>query len=435
MDEQQSKVKSMVENVTEEMQSWIASMVPLGCAIGVIPFSYCNEHFGPKRTMLIQSPFYIFTWILLATITHTDVYLAGRFFCGFLSVSYVICGNTLLVDSVHKGYLKHLLIVQRSSIMFGVLIVYVMGFELKKGATTSVCAIIAAIQTFLLFFAPESPVFLYLANPSKAEEALAWYRGPLNAYAEMRRIRQDAELRTVDPAATSAMIYAEVVVKGILIVAGVVFFQIFSGYFVFMFYSTQLWHDRDEKFDAMQESVVYGIFMFLFNILGGLVHYKLHFGVRKPLILSSSFVTLQLTLTATYLYMKDVKTDLFSKLSWIPLANVILFILFYEFGLSLFPEVLLYDYLPYQVYRRAKYMISAFTWFLVFIVVKFFVSIKVATYDYVAFGILAGISLIGVLYMSLIVIESKNKSLVELQLQIGGNPIGNRGKYRQRIDF
>lgn len=337
------------------------------------------------------------------------------------------------MDSVHKGYLKHLLIIQRSSVMLGVLITYVMGFKLKKAPTTIICAMIAVVQTVLLFFAPESPVFLYRINPTKAEEALAWYRGPLNAYAEMRRIRQDAELRTVDPAATSAMIYAEVVVKGILIVAGVVFFQVFSGYFVFMFYSTELWHDQDEDFDAMEESVVYGIFMLLFNILGGCMHNKLYFGIRKPLILSSCCVTMQLTLIATCLYMQDVKKDLFAKLTWIPLANVIFFTFFYEIGLGLLPEVLLYDYLPYQVYHRAKYIVSAFNWFMVFILVKFFISVKHATTDYTAFGILAGISLIGVLYNSILVIESKNKSLVEIQLQLGGNPIGNRGKYRQRI--
>lgn len=423
-----------LENITIEMHSWIASMVPLGCTLGVIPFSYCNQQFGPKRTMLIQSPFYIFIWILLASITKTSIYLAGRFFCGFISISYRICGDTLLVDSVHRGYLKHMIIFQRCSTFLGVLITYLMGFELHKTVTTAVCALVTIIHTFLLFFARDSPVFLYGVNPAKAEEALAWYRGPQNAYAEMRKIRQDAELRNVDPAATSAMLYAKVVVKAILIVTGVMFFQIFSGYMVFLFYSIEAWHNTGEYFDPLTESAVYGICMLLFNFLAGCLHYRLYFGVRKPLLVSSSFVALQLAVVSAYMYIRDHNKELIiSKLPWLPLVHVTFFLLFYEIGYSLLPDILLYDYLPHQVYRRAKYIVTAFWWFWVFILVKFFPSVTEASSDYVAFGILAGISLIGVFYIAVFVIESKNKSLVEIQLEIGGNPIGSRGKYRQRI--
>lgn len=423
------------ENITVDAHSWIASMVPLGFTVGVVPFSYMNIKLGPKRTMLLQAPFYVLVWVLMASLTRENVYLIGRFFCGFLSVSYFICGETLLVDTVHRGNLKHMMAIYRASILLGVLIIFIMGITLKKATTTFVCAVIACVHAAMLMIMPESPVFTCRVNMLKAERALGWYRGPKEAYAEMRWIRQDAELRMVDPAATSAMIYAEVVVKGILIVAGLQFFQVCSGYYVFIFYSRNLWRGghSDLNFESLVDSAVYGSFMFVFNAIAVSVHFRMIFGARTPLLISSALVTLQLTIISIYLILHDSDMDFFTS-DWMAMLNVILLVLFYELGLSTYPYILLHDYMPVQVYQRAKHVISIVHWLFVFLLVKFFIGVKESTKDYIAFGLLAFFSLIGFFYIRRYVIETKGRSLVQIQCDIGGNPIGNRGANRQRVD-
>lgn len=184
----------IIENLTADEQTWVASIVAIGAACGVIPWTYCNTRFGPKKTMLLQvcssvsfainqathlsfqAPFNILSWVLLASVIHFNSFMAARFFCGLLSVSYIISGECLLTDTVHTRNLEHMMVMYRSSVLLGVLLTWLMGQLLDKWSATSICAVFALVHAVMLMFLPESPVFLYDKSAVKAEEAIVWYR-------------------------------------------------------------------------------------------------------------------------------------------------------------------------------------------------------------------------------------------------------------------
>lgn len=426
--------QSVFHNVSKETQSWIASMVPLGITVGVLPWSYCNNRFGPRKTMLVQSPLTIMIWIFMAFLRTIDTYKAGRFFCGFFAISYMVCGECLLIDSVHRENLRHLLVFFRSSVGIGVFLSYLIGFFWSESITCMMCTAFPALHTLLLLIIPESPVYLYGKNVRKSENSLVWYRGDTNINTEMRKIKHDLELRKVDPAASSAMLYAEVVTKGIRIVIGLLFFQALTGYYIFLFYAVRVWHVHKDRSNPKLESLAYAFFCYFSNFIGVLIHYRLPFGVRKPIIISTFLVAFQLTVISIYLYLHFLKIR-FVFHNWIPFIAVLAFVFFYEMGLSTLPAIILHEYMPYQVYYKAKPITMVAYWFFVFLVVKYYISVRWATHGCVAFGILAAITYMGVLYMYFFVVETKDKSLVQVQLEIGGNPIGSRGRYTEKTDY
>lgn len=416
-------------NTTPETESWIASLVPLGATIGIIPWSYCNTKFGPKKTMLVHSPCTILVWLSLAFLNKINTYLTGRFFCGFFSISYIVNGEALLADAVHRENLKHMLVFFRSSVWIGVYCTYKMGFLYEERYIGIACISVICVHTVLLLVNPESPVFLYGKNPRLSERALKWYRGNNDINTEMRKIKNNLELRRIDPAATSGMIYASVVTKGIRVVVWLMFFQAFTGYFVFIFYNISLWHKQDKMLGPETEATTFIFFLCLFNFIGVWIHYRVPFGVRKPLIISTLFVAISLTALTTDLYLRHFERRNFDL---VPLLITVIFIFSYEMGLSTYPSIILHEYMPYQVYYRAKNFTLVVYWFFVFILVKMFVTVKEAATDYIAFGILTAITYIGVVYMYIFVVETKGKSLIQVQTDLGGNPIGNRGSYGER---
>lgn len=248
----------------------------------------------------------------------------------------------------------------------------------------------------------------------------------------MRAVRQHCEMRKVDPELYKDMLYAQVVVKGMLIVMGIKFFQICSSYHLFLFYNVHILREVEDMTDHLHDSLIYGFLMYFSNFAGMLIHYKTFHGIRKPLILSSIFVTMVLITFASYLYCVSHRIPIPLQAHFIvPVTCVCLLILAYETGLSTYAEIALCDYMPHEVYQRAKNILKIWEWILIFFAVKYLISIRNITKSYVTFLLLAVVEFLGIFYICFFVVETKGKSLIQVQRDIGGNPIGSRDAYRR----
>lgn len=357
--------------------------------------------------------------------------MPGRFFSGFLSISYMVSGECLLIDSVHQKNLQHLLVIYHSSVILGVLVTWTMGQLLTETTATYICASFCLFHACLLLVLPESPIYLFKNSSLKAEKALAWYRGRKQIYTEMRDIKQYSELRKVDPQATESMLYSKVVIKGILIVLGIKFFGISSGYYIFLFYNVDMVHEMVDMVDNIHDTMFYGLLMYICSFISMTIHYRSKMSIRKPLLLSSILVTLVLTMFTIYLALLHLDiveiTELAQRI--VPVLSVCLLVPAYETGLSCYAEIALIYYVPQEVYPRARNILKIWHWLLVFIFVKCIIVIRdVASFSFICILILAVLSLIGVFFMKFVVVETMGKSLVQVQRDIGGNPIGTRGR-------
>lgn len=346
----------------------------------------------------------------------------------------MISGECLLVDTVHRKNLRHMFVMYQTSVLLGVLLTWFMGQSLSKLTTTSVCALFCAIHAFLLFFLPESPVYLYEQSGIKAEKSLAWYWGKTSIYTEMRAIRQYSEIRKIDNATNNTMLYSKVVWKALLIVIGIKFFSISSGYYVFLFYNVHAVQEIQIIFDHVYDPLFYGTVMYLSNVISMLIHLKCSFSIRKPLILSSTLVTLVLTIFSLFLCLDaaNVKIDNMAA-RVIPSVCVCFLIIAYETGLSYYAEIALVDYMPHEVYFISRNILRMCHWMFVFVLVKNVIIIRdYAPVSVVCILVLAILSFAGIFYMAFVVVETKGKSLVQVQKDIGGNPIGSRGRLRHQ---
>lgn len=368
--------------------------------------------------------------MIIAQINDPDGYIAGRFFCGFLSISYMVSGECLLIDTVHQKNLQHMLVMYQSSLLLGVLVTWLMGQLLNETTATWICATFCAFHAGMLLVLPESPVYLFNISTLQAERSLAWYRGRKQIYTEMRDIKQYSDMRKVDPQATEAMLYSKVVLKAILIVLGIKFFSISSGYYIFLFYNVDMVHEMVDMVDNVHDTMFYGLLMYICNFVSMMVHYRSTMSIRKPLILSSALVTLTLSAFTAYLYMLYMGllvSEILERL--VPVICVCFLVISYETGLSCYAEIALIDYVPHEVYPRARNILKVWHWFLVFVFVKYVIAVRdYASFSFACILVMAILSFIGVFFMQCVVVETMGKSLVQVQRDIGGNPIGTRGR-------
>lgn len=399
------------------------------------------QRVGPKRCLHIQGPFYVGTWCLMIIQT-PQIQFAGRFFLGFLGICLTLCGETFLHHTMHYALRRYLAPLFHAAIFCGVLIVNVAGSFFSNDTTnfTIVCAFIPVMYTVMLFFVPEDPVYLYERNIRLAEKSLAWFRGRENIAVDMANIKKDWQTQRMDSDAYRYMLFSKVVVKGLLIVIGLTLFRVTSGYFIFIFYSMRVWNNNRIFVTVIVDSVVVACYLFISRLFWGLYHNTeraAKWEVRKILITSCLMVAIQHTLLSLYLASDHYGWIEGGQISFIPLITVCITIFFYDMGLNYYPSLLIYEYMPIQVYQRANSVSQIFFWLIVFFNTYSYSRFYDVMDSYITFGLLAIISYLGTLYCYFFVIETKGKNLVQIQIAIGGNPIGNRGALHTRthLDF
>lgn len=359
----------------------------------------------------------------MSTLNRPSVFLISRFFCGFLSISYLLCGERLLVDSVHIDNLRHMVAIFRSSTILGVLVTYILGQYFKKEELGNRCAILAALTTILLLFIPESPVYLYKKNQHRALKALQWYRGEKDTEDALHRIRKDAEIRIMQAGTNSTyiLLYHKVVLKAVAIIICLTFFQVFSGYYAFLFYNYQIWNDFCYSVvEPEVVSIIFGVTMYFSCLFSSYINFTLPFGVRKPALISQFFISLQLVIMFCYEFYKPYTT------LWITATALHLYVVAYECGLSTTPTALFYEYLPYEVYAKVRIAVGVCLWFFIFVLTRFFLRLKNEGGYTLIFGLFASTTIVGYIFSWTFVVETKNRSLMEIQVAIGGNPVGTR---------
>lgn len=418
------------------MLQWILSLVPLGAAIGISIWSYFNNNYGPRKTMLIQSPFTLFTWILLGIRDHLHMCMAARFLCGLFSVSYVISGERLLMESVHRYNIPRMIIGYRSCILGGVLFSYTVSGYLQKYnfRVIAINPIIILMHCILLWFCPESPVFLYNKNEQMAIQALIWYKGENNLSEELRLLKKEAEAKKIDPDADKYMFFSKAVIKALLIVLVLFFCQVFSGYYAMLFLYSKIY----KKYGAHMVSdvidpIIYGVVMLVANTTSSIMHFRGSFGTRKPLILSCVIIFISNVASLTYAVCIRLRIDYaLAMFNYYPLISTCIYVIGYEVGLSACPDILLADYMPHQIYMRARMICKTFTWFLVFIFLHIYTFMRIHLGMPYVLTMMCLSSFLTLIFVCCSVVETQNKTLIAIQIELGGNPIGNRGSTRQR---
>lgn len=176
--------------------------------------------------------------------------------------------------------------------------------------------------------------------------------------------------------------------------------------------------------------------MFIACLISTWVHFRMLFGIKKPLILSCALVTVILAFICTYLICVHFRfAFLFQRHAWVYQLLVNLLIISFEIGLSTAPDMMLIDYMPNQVFPRAKLIIKFAQWIIIFFVTKFFFNIASIVSLSGTFAVFTILCFCLCIVCSVFVIESKGKTLVEVQTEIGGNPIGTRGIYNKKVNI
>ena len=142
---------------------------------------------------------------------------------------------------------------------------------------------------------------------------------------------------------------------------------------------------------------------------------------RKVLLLFSIVVmTISLTALGIFFFIQERDAKAAGDLGWLPLSSLCLYIISFALGFGPIPWLMLSEVYSKEVNAIASPMSGALNWSLAFIITATFGSISIGIGIGATFWIFAGLSVLGTIFVFLVIPETKGKSMLEIQRMLAG---------------
>lgn len=396
--------------ITESEASWIGSLPSLGACLGPLLLPYSMDRWGRKISILISSVPFIVAFTTLAFATDVNVYYFARFLSGTAMGSAFTVTPLYVVEvarSANRGLLASSV---TCSIIGGILFCYCIGPYTSIMAFNLIFAAISVLFAVVFFFlAPETPYYLTYHNlEEKAKESLIRVRRHDKVEKELEEIKLHSK---VEKGSIKDLFTNRAGVKAFLLANGLYNLQQFSGINVILAYTQNIFSNSAEDMDEAIPPIICGLVQFVTSPVTPLLSDRL--GRRKLLLFSITGVVLTNTAFGTYYYLDD-RQDL-SSVSWLPIALIVIYFIFFNSGFGSLPSVVISELFPHNV-KSIGCSITNINYFLIGFLLQYFFSSFVSSIGTGGtFWLFAGVSLFTNLFVYFFLPETAGKTLQEIQ--------------------
>ncbi|XP_044733770.1 facilitated trehalose transporter Tret1-2 homolog [Chrysoperla carnea] len=420
---------STLFNITDNMGSWIASIHSTATPIGAFLSGFVMDRFGRKRAVQISMMPLIVGWILIAFSQNIIMMLCGRFTAG-LSIGFAAAPSQVIIGEMSEPHLRG--IFSTTPIVgyaLGVLLVYAMGSSFHWRTVAALSTILPTLTIISFMFLPDTPTWL-IRNGRIAEgtKALYWLRkNNLKAHKELHQLmtkisdeqnennnHEKVATGSTDGSKTISHIIKPHVLKPLIILIVFAFLQIFSGTYVLIFHAVvivkQMGNFEMDSFSiailtAVIRLICTTISIFLIAVIG-----------RRPLALISSISGgVCAFLLGLFLIIRSNSESFNSFDVCITILLLIIYVAGNTVGIMPMFGTLISELSP----AKARGLIGGFIFSInnigLFVFIKFFPWVRTILTIPGIFILFGSSSLLGAIFIYLVLPETKNRSLIEIE--------------------
>lgn len=397
--------------------TWIASIMPLGAATATVVMAFVFDVVGRKWTMVFLALPFVLGWMLLAFSSTVPLFMVGRFITGFSGGAFCIAAPTYTGEIAEKSIRGRLGVFFQLLLVIGILVVYALGeFHSLKGLTLP-CSVVPILFAVIIIFMPESPVFcLKKKKDEKARKALKFFRGEnYNLDAELKEM---AEYAVVGEEETFwGCLKKKATMRGCLMLLGLHIIQQLSGINIVMFYAHKIFEMAGSSLSSGISAIILAIVQVLATGVAAYVVDRL--GRKLLFMISLAGMCACQVLLGVYFMIDASNHDTGKKIAFLPLLSICIYLLSFSLGTGPLPWAMLGELIPNRVKGGVGSFVSCLNWMLAFGVTGSFTYLVDwfgAGIVFFAYAVLCGLGLVFIIF---ILIETKNKSLDEIQKELG----------------
>lgn len=409
--------------------SWVVSVFALAAALTAVPSGLMLQHLGRKTTAFIFLLPTALGWLLSMFATTFQALFIGRLLLG------VGCGTSSVVVPIYNAEVSVPEIRGRTGALYQLMVNTGLLFMFSLGPLLSLPSLvfassIAALPFYVAFyFAPETPTFLVSpVAPSpiplipsdrlqmsrgleqEAEQALRRLRGAQSdTRPEMVRLRKQQD---EGQSSTCAALMRPNTLRGLAICGGLMVFVQMSGINALLYFKATIFRKVDSTLTDAQETAITALVQLLGSLFTCCVVDR---AGRRVLLLASAVACAFATLIIGVYFEANARDPGGQSGGWLPLVSMCVFFLVFSMGLGTISWILLGEVFDADVKGLASSMAVALNFALSFAVTKGAFRISMSLGVGGLFWMFSGFSVAGIVFIILVVPETKRKSFQEIQ--------------------
>lgn len=299
-------------------------------------------------------------------------------------------------------------------LQFGILSQYCIGpyVSMLGLASFNIAIPILFVVTFTVM--PESPYYyLKTGNPENAEKSLRHLRGNSYLRGELDSMTHLVNENMKEKGRWMDLITVGGNKKGLIILMGIYFTQQFCGSTAIISYAQQIFGAAEGGLGAKESCILFGSVQLLTAAISSQLVDRLG---RKPLLLISSCgVGLANIIIGAYFFLKHAEYEYVVSLRFIPIIVIPIFIFSYTIGLATVPFAITSEIFPTNIKSKATCIIQIFVALMTFAVTKLYQVVADNLGNYVAFWSFGFLSVAGVIFILILLPETKGQSFAAIQ--------------------
>ncbi len=389
----------------------------IGCIPGAMCAGFLSDRFGRRKVLFLSAAFFAVSALLSAVPRDFTEFLLARFIGGVgIGASSMVCPVYIaeLAPAARRGRLGALF---QLGIVTGIFLTLFInariqglgddawntsyGWRWMLGAEV----VPAMLLLGLLFFVPESPRWLIQASrEDEAREVLADIGGAAHAEVEIQAVRKvlaEEEGRFLE-------LFEHRFRLPLIIAVVLMAVSQFSGINAIMYYSTKIFTSAGIGVQsAFAASVIVGFVNLIFTFVAILLVDK---AGRRPLLLVGLAVQVIALGAVGWMFHTGVT-------GWPVLVAILVYISAFSMALGPIPWIICSEVFPTRIRGRAMSVATFTIWTSCYIVAQTFPMLNdnPAIGPAKTFWVYAGCSLIGLLFVSAVLPETKGRSLEEIE--------------------
>ncbi|XP_057438832.1 sugar transporter ERD6-like 7 [Lotus japonicus] len=394
--------------------SLFGSILTFGAMIGAITSGLIADLVGRKGAMRVSSAFCVAGWIAIYFSEGPVPLDIGRLATGYgMGVfSYVV--PVFVAEIAPKELRGALTTLNQFMIVTGVSVSFIIGNVLSWRALALIGLIPTAVLLFGLFFIPESPRWLAKRGRGKDfEVALQILRG------KDADISQEAEeiqdyIITLDrlPKPKLLDLFQRRYLRSVTISVGLMFCQQLGGINGVCFYTSSIFELAG--FSTTIGTIIYACLQIVITGIGAALIDKVG---RKPLLLlAGSGLVAGCIFTAVAFYLKVQEVSL-GAVPALAVTGILVYIGSFSIGMGAIPWVVMSEIFPVNIKGQAGSLATLVNWFGAWLCSYTF-NFLMSWSSYGTFILYAAINAVAILFIIVMVPETKGKSLEQLQAAI-----------------
>ncbi|XP_026481106.1 facilitated trehalose transporter Tret1-2 homolog [Ctenocephalides felis] len=412
-----------------EALSWAGSVPPLGALIGSLLSAPLMQKLGLRRTLMISSPLWVGSWVLIALATAPWMLIVGRFLTG-LMVGVVLPCAQIYVSECCSPDIRGILGSLPSLFMSGgILVSYILGTWLPWDKLAWSSAICVGLIILVVIPLPESPVWLAgHGKTEKAELSRQWLHLEekkndilmIETNGKNTNVEATPETKTEEINKDSndenekAFSWKTLTSRPVLCPLGiglvVLALQQFSGIDSVVFYTVDIFRSSGSSLDGHIATILVGLVQLICN---GLSLLLIDRAGRKPLLIGSGAVmSMAMASMGAAFYLHEQGND---SLGFLPLVSLVVFMIGFSFGYGCIPFLLIGELFPAKQRALLSSIAGSFNLAAMFLVIKTYHMLQDILTSAGTFWLYSILCASSILFVIFCVPETKGKSLEEIE--------------------